>query len=416
MKRKYRIFLSCCLLATLVLAAVLYIEYVDHSIPDNLYLDSNSDGSINVNLPFWGTIDGEKKDGESIEASVNLMEPVTINSGECARYKLSVKLLGLIKVKEINVTVDNTKSVTACGIPVGIYINTDGILVVDIGEINGADGTIAAPSRGILNVGDYIDTVNDREVATKDDLVNAIEGSNGDYVVLGIRRNDEPIEVKLKPVMDSSGVYKIGAWVRDDCQGLGTLTYVSDSGRFGALGHAISDGQTGEMVEIQSGKLYTARVWSVVKGTEGTPGEVIGSINYGDSSFLGIITDNTPVGIYGNCDDNIYAYVDKVYMNVAYKQDIEKGRAYIRTYVGGGVKDYEINIEEIHYQDEYENKGIVFEVTDKELLEETNGIVQGMSGSPIIQNGKFIGAVTHVFVNEPGKGYGIFAEKMLEQG
>ena len=176
-----------------------------------------------------------------------------------------------------------------------------------------------------------------------------------------------------------------------------------------------SDGKTGNLVEIGSGSLYTARIWSVVKGESGTPGEVIGSINYNASNYLGKITSNTEIGVYGQADDGIYAYMDETYKTVGYKQEIQKGSALVRSYVDGDIKDFEIEITDVNYGDSVENKGIVFTVTDEHLLEKTGGIIQGMSGSPIIQNDKIIGAVTHVFVNDPTKGYGIFIEKMLEQ-
>lgn len=285
---------------------------------------------------------------------------------------------------------------------------------MDTGDVTTSSGVIEAPARGILMAGDYIYSVNGGSVATIRELMDAIAASGDDYVRLGIRRSGENLETKIKPVYDSDGVPKIGVWVRDDCQGLGTLTYVDENNNFGTLGHSISDSTTGNAVEIKSGHLYTAHIWSIVKGTEGKPGEVIGSINYSDDNYIGDIDTNCDIGVYGKANDNIKAYVDNVYMQVAYKQDIEEGEAFVRTFADGTVKDYTIDITEIHFSEDYRNKGIVFTVTDEKLLSCTGGIVQGMSGSPIIQNGKVIGAVTHVFVNEPEKGYGIFIEEMLE--
>lgn len=414
MKKIYRLFLVCFLLSALGIGVVYYISYIKKNIPDRIYLDSYSDGTINIELPFVGTVNSEPDDGEAVAVSVNLMEPLTINSGEVSDYQLSVNLFGVIKIKDITVSVGESRSVVACGIPVGIFIETDGVYVVDTGDVTTSAGVYEAPARGILQAGDYICAVNDEKVGTIRELMEAVEKGGNDYVKLSIRRDSENFDVKIKPVKDSEGTYKIGVWVRDDCQGLGTLTYIDENNSFGTLGHAISDSQTGKLVEIESGTLYTAQIWNIVKGSEGKPGEVIGSINYSDENLIGEIDENCDIGVYGTANDKIFAYVDKVYMNVAYKQDIEEGLAYIRTFVCGEVKDYEIEITNVQYSDEYENKGIIFQVTDEELLSTTNGIIQGMSGSPIIQNGKVIGAVTHVFVNEPEKGYGIFIEKMLE--
>lgn len=412
-KNIYRKYLVFALLVCLFGGIGVYIYYIRKNIPDIIYLDSYSDGTLLVDLPFVGTVDGKSDGGDTVQTSVNLMEPLTINSGDVSNYELQVELFGIIPIKNITVSVNESRQIVACGIPVGIYIETDGILVVDIGEVVTDNGTIEAPAKGILAPGDYIETVNGLEVATTSELVNAIKNS-GEYAEFTIRRNSEIIPVKIKLCRDKEGNMMIGAWVRDDCQGLGTLTYVDDNGEFGTLGHAISDSQTGKIVEIKSGKLYTAKIWSVVKGQEGSPGEIIGSINYGSSSYIGEIDENSTIGVYGETNKNVFAYVDEVYLNVAYKQDIKKGDAVIRTFVEGEVKDYDIEITEIHYSDDYSNKGIVFEVTDEDLLNATNGIVQGMSGSPIIQDDCVIGAVTHVFVNEPEKGYGIFIENMLE--
>lgn len=414
MKRKYRVVLLGILFLFLCVASLVYIEYVKREIPDNIYIEEYSDGTIDFDLPFVGTANLQGYGGNIAETSLNLTSPFTIYSGEIAEYTMDLKLFGLIDIKNVKVTVKDEESVIAGGIPVGIYICTDGVLVVDIGEVTTASGELEAPARGVLMPGDYITAINGEVTEDKDKLVSQIAKYGADYVTVTIRRAGEITNVKIQPVKDMDGEYKIGTWVRDDCQGLGTLTYIDEQGGFGTLGHAISDSDTGKIIEIDSGRLYTAKIWSVIKGKAGTPGEVIGSINYGDRNYLGEINNNTTIGIYGDVEESIYAYLDKAYMNVAYKQDVQEGRAYIRTFVGDKINDYEIYIYDLNYADTYCNKGIEFTVTDEELLELTNGIVQGMSGSPIIQNGKVIGAVTHVFVNEPQKGYGIFIENMLE--
>lgn len=414
MKRKYRAVLLGILFLVLCLTSLVYVEYVKRAIPDNIYIEEYSDGTIDFDLPFIGTADLRGSEGDAMETSLDLSNPLTIYSGEISEYTMNIRLLGVFDIKSVKVSVRDEESVIAGGIPVGIYICTDGVLVVDVGEVITGTGEIESPSRGILMPGDYITAVNGEATTDKETLIKQVEKYGGAYMTITIRRNSEIINVKINPVKDSDGKYKIGTWVRDDCQGLGTLTYIDEDGGFGTLGHAISDSDTGKIIEIESGRLYTAKIWSVIKGKSGTPGEVIGSINYGTKTYIGEISDNKSIGIYGSVSESIYAYLDKTYMNIAYKQDVQEGKAYIRTFVGDEISDYEIYICDLNYSDSYRNKGIEFMVTDESLLELTNGIVQGMSGSPIIQNGKVIGAVTHVFVNEPEKGYGIFIENMLE--
>ncbi len=414
-RKRYRRFLWMFLATAILISCACYLRYVDEKVPDTIYLDSFSGGKIDINIPLIGTVSAKDQNGDTVEASVNLLNPLEIQSGQIEKYTLEIKFLGIIKVKNVTVSVNEAQKVIAGGIPVGIYIKTNGILVVDVGQVTTAYGIIEAPSKGILQTGDYVEKVNGIAVNSKEELVNLINEYGRDYVELEINRDGENMNVKLLPVLDKDNNYKIGVWVRDDCQGLGTLTYVDMNGNFGTLGHAISDSDTGEIVDIRTGSLYTARIWSLVKGEEGSPGEVIGSINYGDENYLGEIDANSEIGVYGHVDDNIYAFSGNEVLTVAYKQDIIKGTAYVRTFVEGKIRDYEISIDEVNYSDESVNKGIVFHVTDEKLLNATNGIIQGMSGSPIIQNGKFIGAVTHVFVKDPTKGYGIFAETMLEQ-
>ena len=411
---KYKLILWMVLISVLCFGTIWYIKYVREEIPDKIILNEYSDGTIDFDLPFIGTASLFNENGLVVETALDLTSPLTINSGKSAEYNVKVQLLGVFDIKTLKVEVKEEERVIAGGIPVGIYIETEGVLVVDIGEVKNSNGDIFSPSKGYLMKGDYIVAVNDYKIDSKEALVNAVSNFTGDYLKIDVRRDGNIETVKIKPEKDDTGLYKIGVWVKDDCQGLGTLTYVDEEGGFGTLGHAISDGETGRIVEIQGGSLYTARVWSIIKGTTGVPGEIIGSINYSDSSCIGEINDNASNGIYGDVNDHIYAYLDNVYVEVAYKQDVTKGNAVIRTFVGDGVQDFEIKITNLSYSDLGINKGIEFEVVDKELLDLTNGIIQGMSGSPIIQDGKIVGAVTHVLVNDPSKGYGIFIENMLE--
>lgn len=446
-RKAYRNFLMVLLIAGIIGSITYYIYSVKNLIPDTINLNQNSVEKINFNLPFVGTIEqqiltdstkavSKAEDvqdvgseeyaeaattayGRNVKAiNVNLLDTININTGRSGSYSFEFKLFGLISLKKVQVNVCEETLVIPCGIPVGIYIETDGVMVVDIGDITLEDGTTKSPASDIIWPGDYIVKVGSEKVRTKEELVTAINESQRNspgYVAIGLYRDGIYQEVRLLPAKAQDGSYKIGTWVRDDCQGLGTLTYIDSDGNFGALGHGISDVDTGEIVDTSGGRLYCARIWSIVKGKSGAPGEVVGSINYDPSYFLGVIDKNTEIGIYGSCDENIYQYIDSYALPVGYKQEIDMDSAYIRSFIDGSIRDYEINITSIDASNSNHNKGISFMVTDKELLESTGGIIQGMSGSPIIQNGKIIGAVTHVLVNDPTRGYGIFIENMLEQ-
>ena len=218
--------------------------------------------------------------------------------------------------------------------------------------------------------------------------------------------------MKIKPERNSDGEYMLGIWVRDDSQGIGTITYVTDDGKYRALGHGISDIDTGKLLSSHNGTIYNANIWGVKKGEKGKPGGLCGTILYNENNILGNIEDNRFCGLSGTINSDIVSKYNLKKMEVAFHDEIEKGDAKIQFITNGNVEYYDIEIEEINVNNK--EKNMVIKVTDQELLKKTNGIVQGMSGSPIIQNGHIIGAVTHVFVNDPTKGYGIFIENMLD--
>ncbi len=234
-----------------------------------------------------------------------------------------------------------------------------------------------------------------------------------------MNRNGKEFDVKVKPVKVSESEYKIGIWARDDTQGIGTLTFITKDGKYGALGHEISDVDTGNLLDSNDGLLYIANIWGIRKGENGKPGGLCGSIDYEKSNELGDINKNTNIGIYGTLDskkmDELIGMYDCELIPVANKTEVKTKEAYILSAISGELEKYDIEVVEVNQNPGTSNKGMIIKVTDEKLLELTNGIIQGMSGSPIIQNGKLIGAVTHVFVNDPTKGYGIFAQTMLEQ-
>ncbi len=358
---------------------------------------------------------GEKLSPETEKTGTTLMEVgETLNETAVPEtYKIMYRLFGKIPLKMVTVSVVPRKYVYVGGTPIGIYLKTAGVMVIETAEIRGEDGSMCCPAENIVKSGDYIRSVNGVETDTKERLVECISACGGEDVVLAVDRAGEQISLKLHPVKDESGAYKAGIWVRNDTQGIGTLTYVDEKGNFGALGHGISDIDTGELLDISGGTLYNADVISIIKGSQGVPGELAGVIHYSEGYKIGEIEENRKDGIYGRTI-GFPAMSEKMQLfETAYKQEVVQGPATILCSVDGERGEYEVEIREIRLNGSDVNKGMVIEVTDPELLALTGGIVQGMSGSPILQNGRIVGAVTHVFVQDAKKGYGIFVESML---
>ena len=320
-----------------------------------------------------------------------------------------------VGLKEVSVRVVKREYVIPGGIPVGIYLETRGVYVVGIDMVQTAEGFYAEPAGQAVQPGDYILAVNGRKISDKKELIACVQANQTEIMILKLRRNEEEIQVRVHAVESEEQDYKLGIWVKDDVQGIGTLTYLTQDCRFGALGHGITDTDTGELLEIADGSLYETKILNIVKGERGTPGELSGVITYANRFRKGSILKNTRVGIFGRADAGLAKELAGTPVEVAFRQEIKPGPAVIRSSVSGELKDYEIQIQEVRLNESNENKGMIFKVTDPELITLTGGVIQGMSGSPILQNGRLIGAVTHVFVNDPTKGYAGFAENMLEK-
>ncbi len=299
------------------------------------------------------------------------------------------------------------------GIPIGIYVRTKGVLVVGIGDFEGEEGQKKSPGKYVFQIGDYILEINDEEINSKKELIEKISHSEGQEMVFQVQRGDARIEVKARPEPNQNGEYKMGIWVRDNAQGVGTMTYIDGQGCFGALGHGINDVDTSTLMSLSRGTLYHTEIIGITRGATGSPGELTGFIEYDDNNIMGDITANTPRGIFGICTPDIVADAEYDYLPLGLKQEIKKGPAQIICSLGDGTHIYDVEITNINLENDNVNRGIVLEITDPELLTATGGIVQGMSGSPIIQDDKLIGAITHVLVQDPTRGYGIFIENML---
>ncbi|HJC43034.1 MAG TPA: SpoIVB peptidase [Candidatus Mediterraneibacter gallistercoris] len=316
---------------------------------------------------------------------------------------------------EASASSSDNDTVLLGGMPVGIYMETDGVMVLNTEKIEGVDGHEYEPAADVVETGDYIMAVNHQAISGKTDLLDAVEQIDGNDVTLTLRRGEDTMDIKISPIEYEAGHYRLGIWVRDNVQGLGTITFLTEQSRFGALGHGISDTDTNMLMTIAGGRIYRTSIQDITKGYNGSPGTMEGIIVYNKYNILGTIDKNTDAGIYGTIDKIDELFDEQIPIETASKDEIEIGDAKIRCYIDNEIKEYNIRVTDIDTTSSEINKGLVIQVTDPELLEKTGGIIQGMSGSPIIQNGKLIGAVTHVFVQDSTMGYGIFIENMLNQ-
>lgn len=408
-KRCRKIIIS--VLAFVLLVSLTGAFLIDRSIPDRLQVVSGDRKSQILRYPFDTIIEENVAKAASQNGSNIPQDNLNMSAEE--PYTIECKLFGVIPVKNIQVDVVERSKVIPCGSPVGIYMKTRGILVVGTGAVNGMDGVDYEPAASVVQSGDYILGVNGNPISDKKELISRINESGGSDITLEVQRKGEITDLKVTPVMTGTSEYKTGIWVRDDTQGIGTLTYVDENGNYGALGHGISDVDTSTLLSLQEGKLYPSDIISVVKGEKGVPGELAGVIRYDENEVMGSITANTEAGIFGKVTDSFKSQLKGTPIEVGLKQEIETGSATILCTVDGTVKEYDIEIEKVLLNSSDVNKSMVIKVTDEELLQKTGGIVQGMSGSPILQNGKLIGAVTHVFIQDSTSGFGIFAENMI---
>jgi len=328
------------------------------------------------------------------------------NSG----IETQLRLFGVVPIKEVTVRPAEEVMLVPCGQPFGVRMLMDGIMVIGFGEVaSGMGNCCPAVSAGIQE-GDMIKSVNHHLITCTNDLKTAVSESGGDTLTLTIQRGEIQSEITLQPeysIREHS--WQTGLWVRDSTAGIGTMTYYEPStGNFGGLGHPICDPDTGELIPLGSGVADTVTISGAIRGQPGIPGQLQGY--FSAETPVGSLTANSRCGIFGHLSAPLS---DTPAIPMAFKQEITLGEAVILTTVEGTQpKAYSARITALDYTDDTQN--MMIEITDEDLLAATGGIVQGMSGSPILQNGKLVGAVTHVFVSEPSMGYGIFAETMYQ--
>ena len=323
------------------------------------------------------------------------------------KFKKSIFLLLLfLTIFPINVLAYSDR-IIAGGQNIGISLNSDGVLIVGTYEVN---NTSPAKEAG-LKTGDIIEKINGNKISSIEDMANEINKIKDENIKITYKRDTKEKETNLKLYKDENNIYKTGLYVKDSVTGIGTLTFIDpNTKKFGALGHEIQEQSTGKIFDIKDGSIFTSKVTGVLPSTDGNPGEK--KAEYDKNNTTGDVDENTIRGIFGDYTAQINNA--KTY-HVAKPNEVKKGKAKILTVLNGTeVKEYDINIIQIN-DTKQKTKNFVFEITDKDLLDKTGGIIQGMSGSPIIQGDNIIGAVTHVVVNNPQKGYGIFITNMLDE-
>ena len=381
--------------AYLLVAILAALGWLWHSLPSEILLEPGQ----SLSLPRFSFIEPLRSTGSRNAASTQAV----------GSYQVTLSLGGWLPIKTVRALVETRPAVTVCGTPFGVKMFSEGALIVGFSDLNTAEGTINPAKKAGLRLGDRVVRMDGVLTETNDAVHDALEAAAGAPVRLIYIREGEQFQTQLTPAWDSTaGQWRAGMWVRDSSAGVGTMTFVdNDAGVFAGLGHPISDSDTGESVALRSGEIVPCQIVGCTSGTVGSPGELKG--RFLSTHALGSICINSKTGVYGRTR----AAFSGPELEMAFAQEVVPGDAEIWTTVDGEVpKAYRIRIEKVNDADPHRN--MILRVTDRQLLAKTGGIVQGMSGSPILQNGRLVGAVTHVLVNQPDTGYGIFIENMLE--
>lgn len=399
--------------AKIAVVLVLLLSYVYicsiNAIPSNIIIFEGE----NLNLKIATGLTLASKNSKTILTASNINKEKINSEGT---NNLNLNLFGTIPVKEVNVNVIPKTMVVPLGNAIGMKLYTKGVLVVGMSQIETDKNEKKKPYENSgIEQGDTILEINNNIVGNTEELIKEVENSKGNTINIKYLRDDKTMQTDITPVK-SKNTYKIGLWVRDAAAGVGTLTFYEPSTNlFMALGHGISDIDTEEIVNIANGELVTANIVSITKGRKGYPGEIRGTIDEGKT--IGTIYKNTNFGVYGMVKNKNYLEADLTQeMEVAPRNEIKEGKAQIICQLENSTKKkYDIEIEKVYINNNQNNKSMLIKITDKELLEKTGGIIQGMSGAPIIQEEKFVGAVTNVLVNDPTQGYGVFADIMIKE-
>jgi len=395
------------------------------SIPQELRILQGASTALDFKIPSFATVTTSQPDvvtvggtGES-QVATHLKQPVQIDSVKTGSADVQVKLFGLIPVKSVHVDVVPDLKVVPGGQSIGVKLKSSGIMVVGYNLVKVGGKSVSPAEDAQVKVGDIITQIDGKPVKSVEQAAEWINkaGKTGKPMEFTVKRSKEQLKLNVKPLYDKeSDMYRIGLYIRDSAAGVGTLTFYSPHHKkFGALGHVITDVDTGQPIGVGEGQIVHSSVTSIDKGESGSPGEKRG-IFIDEDRVLGSISRNSDFGVFGKMDNLPENGKITKALPVALAEQVHEGKASILTVVDSQkVEEFEIQIVNVMKQKFPATKSMVIKVTDKRLLAKTGGIIQGMSGSPIIQDGKVVGAVTHVFVNDPTQGYGVFLEWMLNE-
>ncbi|MBQ3058488.1 MAG: SpoIVB peptidase [Clostridia bacterium] len=384
------------ILSIIVFAGVFYLQT---TLADEYKIKKGEDLSIKSPVPIVASFDGAALSDAASRKSVG------------DSFSVDLKAFGIIPISKIDVEVVDELYVAVLGTPFGMKIYTKGVMVTSLSDVQTEKGVERPAKKAGIKLGDYILSINGQAVTTNEDVSSIVEASNGKKLKFEIMRNNTKIYISFCAVKSKeTGSYKIGLWVKDSSAGIGTLTFYSPATDIVCgLGHGICEEETGELLVLQRGIIVNAEIISAEKGEVGAPGKLNGRMGY---ATIGEIENNCQMGVYSRLTGNL---TFSKLTEIALKQEVKNGKAQILCTLDGNTPqlyDCIIEVRSSAYHSKVQN--LLITVTDEKLLNKTGGIVQGMSGSPILQNGKLIGAVTHVLIDDPQKGYGIFAENMLE--
>ncbi|MDF2634480.1 MAG: stage sporulation protein [Pelosinus sp.] len=392
-----------------------------YGLPPHMRVIEGEIALFNVNFPLTLTIRSDLEENEKVESSLSkyaLSRSVFLESLRLGKSTVEFKLLGIIPIRTVQVDVLPSVKLIPGGHSIGVVLHSRGVIIVGHSPVPIGNEQYVTPAKEAgINIGDVIVSINGIPVQS-DSQVSEIIDNNGreqEQLDILLKRGEEQVHINVKPILCSDTKrYRIGLFVRDSAAGVGTLSFYDPKSHvYGALGHIITDNDTNQPIDCEQGKIVSASVSGIQHSKRGQPGEKIG-IFINEDHLLGNIEKNTRFGIYGKLAAKIPNDLYSEAIPVASMNQIQTGYAEILTVIDGQtIKRFSVDIQKVNLQEAPEGKGLVIKVTDPVLLEKTGGIVQGMSGSPIIQNGKLVGAVTHVFVHDPTKGYGCFIEWML---
>ena len=394
--------------------------------PDQITLEQGELKTLDIRLPLSATVQDPSVDvlrfnGESLDqrAQLQLGQPVTLEPVGTGQVRLSINALGFIPIKEVTIQVDTAKKLVAGGHSVGVTLYTKGALVVGASELIDAGGKVCNPAQeSDIMPGDVIVRANGIEIRNADHLSQIINEMKNERMDVTIERSGETLTRRVQAVRDyQDGKYRLGIWVRDSTAGVGTLTFYDPvTKKFGSLGHAITDVDTHTKLSLKDGEIFHSSIIDIRQGVRGQPGELQGSFDDTGNNLMGKLEKNTDYGIFGTLYKPLKNALYPDPLPVAGKEEVVTGRAALLTTVDDkGVREFDCEIVRVNKQEAPTTKGMIVRITDPDLLDRTGGIVQGMSGSPILQNGKIVGALTHVFINDPAQGYAVFIEWMLSQ-